>query len=1105
MVSPVLFVAIPLATAFLLPLVTSGRRGSGRARAVQAVVLAAVLAGVAYLVPPLLRGGAPIEVTTGGWPPPLGINLRFGPAEAALLALAAATALGAALRGAARVGRGDRPSSSRGRGRDLDDDAVAAGTADRAPVLELLMFVGAAGLIMTRDIFNTFVFLEIASISTYALAVAGRERSGLEAGFKYMFLGAVSSALMLMAIAVLYRLTGTLNIDGMSEALLRISTPAFPVPALQVALAFLLVAFFVELKVFPLNGPALDMYAGVEPGVMALVGGTTLMAAVFAFWKVLPFFHGAAWSTVVMAVGALSFLVGNGFGTRQRSVRRMLGYSTSAQVGLVVMLLPLVVRGVVGPEIPVILLASHVLGKTGVLWLVGRHGGETLDDWRGAFAGSPLARFSLTTLVLTLACLPPFPGFWGKWYALSSLSRTGHVWLVAAVLLGSFFEFVYMFGWLRRVHSPAPEADSAGQATRNATDIERATNDEPELEAAGPDDRPVVFVHVFAFASLAIGFLMMRGQALLPPAPVMLLAGAGLALLALRALPGRAREALVLLTVVGVGWMLSSSGLLSLADVRGLFTAVVLLGGTLAALSSYAVPAPGRSYDGLFLILMSSLVMLVRAESLLIFFLAWEAMTWTSYLLVAGGRRGAAPAYSYMLFSGAAGFLVMGGLMIAAGRGITSITDVSMLTGSAAAWAAVLLGAGFAIKAASAGAHIWAPGAYAEAPDVFSAFISGVLSKMPLFGIVVFAARLVAGPGVPRFWGVEPSYVLAWLGAITAFGMTLLAALQEDAKRLLAYSSVGQIGYAVVGLALFTPLGWTAALYHVVNHFLIKMLLFLAVAGVVYRTGTTDMHRMGGLIKKMPASYISVLIGIIALSGVPPLSGFAGKWLLYSALLEKGWYFVAGLSMFASVIAFLYLFRLIHSIFLGQLKPEHRNVKEAPLPIVTAQAILVLGIMGISAFPQAVLRPVAGIVERALGSPGILLAADGSLQVGYGYLNAFAVMALVMVLFAIFFAFLLFLGPKTRKVKQLDIVYAGEMPPAPQEIHHAYDFYRPYKRAFSPLLRVSAGRGWGRTSAWAGRAAEVGRRMYTGDGQSYLVYALAFAVLLAVVRVWFLR
>jgi len=110
--------------------------------------------------------------------------------------------------------------------------------------------------------------------------------------------------------------------------------------------------------------------------------------------------------------------------------------------------------------------------------------------------------------------------------------------------------------------------------------------------------------------------------------------------------------------------------------------------------------------------------------------------------------------------------------------------------------------------------------------------------------------------------------------------------------------------------------------YLAITHLMFKGMLFLSVAGVIYRTGTRFMYQTGGLIRKMPFSFLSALFAIIALSGVPPLSGFGAKWLMYSALLEKGWYLQAAAAMFASGVAFLYLFRLIHSIFLGQEKVE---------------------------------------------------------------------------------------------------------------------------------------------------------------------------------------
>jgi len=1065
-VSPILFLAIPLGIAFILPLLgkeqhlrtgdpagANGNTAGGGpsiARVVQALALLFVLAGVTSWLPALMGGASPVEIVTGGWAPPIGINLRFGLIEAILVALAAATALGVSLcRMRRRIGRGER-----------------------APTIELLMFIGAVGLIMTRDLFNTFVFLEVAAIATYALAAVGDERRGLEAGFKYMFIGAIGSAFILVGIALLYRLTGTLNIDDMA---MRLSGHASP--ALATALVFLFMGMIVELKVIPTNGPAIDLYDGVDPGVMALVAGTAVNAVLFAFWKMLPLFHGLEWTPIIMAVGGATFLVSNLLAIRQDRVRRMLGYSTSAQLGLIIFLMPLVRNGTVPGVAPVLLVINHTLSKAGLLWLVGAHGGETKDDWRGAFANSPLSRLSMAVLIMAIVGLPPFPGFMGKWQALVALANGPHAWWIVPILIGSLLEFVYYFSWLKRAHEPSVSA------------------------VPSPRSWPVS-AHVFSVAALLVGLWSLRGIVGSGTNIALIIGGVGLALILLRRLPERLLAVVSLVTILAGGWMLYGTGLLSLDLFSGFFLAIVLVGGAIAALASLGIPVSRRSYHGLFLTLIASLIVLVDSQTLLGFFVGWELMTWTSYLLVAKGRDGARPAYTYMLFSGAAGFLVLGGIMVATGAGAESLSHLTHLTGNTALWTAALLGTGFAIKAASAGTHIWAPGAYTESPDVFTAFISGVLSKMPVFGLIIFGARMATGGELDLFGRVDLTYILAWVGGITAFGMTLLAAFQEDAKKLLAYSSVGQIGYVIVGFAMLTPLGWSAALFHSVNHLLIKLLLFLAIAGVIHRTKTRNMHEMGGLIKRMPASYISVLIGIIALSGVPPLSGFTGKWLLYSALLEKGWYFVAGITMFASVVAFLYLFRLIHTIFLGQLKPEHREVREAPLSVILAQAFLVFAIMGLSMFPDVLLKVITAMISPFFGSEGIRFLEDGSLAVQTGYFNAFLIMSIVMVLFGFFFAFLLFLGPKTKKVKQLDIVYSGELPPPPEEIHYAFDFYRPYKRAFASILVLSATRAWQRFSSRVARAADIGRRFYTGDVQTYLIYAVVSLVVIALVRMW---
>ncbi|MCD4690973.1 hypothetical protein K8S17_05870, partial [bacterium] len=435
MVSPILFIAVPLGAAFLLPIVH--RRSERGARLLAGAALVFVLGTVAAWLPGL-KEGATLTLTTGGWPPPLGIALRLGFSEAVLIALAAATALGSL----AAVGR------------CAGEDGSSGGA--RALTLVLLMVVGANGLIMTRDLFNTFVFLEIVSIATYALAVTGEEPRGLEAGFKYMFLGAIASAFILVGIAMLYRLTGTLSIDDMTVVLAQgaqahagtaagaaesVGGPGLP--ALGVVLLFLFAGLLVELKVFPLNGPAIDLYDGVSPAVMALTVGTALNASVYAFWKLLPVLSAVDWTGVLMVVGGATFVLANLFALRQSRVRRMLGYSTSAQMGLILLLMPLARTGAVPAAAVGLLLINHALAKAGLLWLAGAVGKQTLEEWHGALADSPVARLSLAALIFAIVGMPPFPGFWGKWDALVSLSRGPHAWWVIPVLVGSLLEFIY--------------------------------------------------------------------------------------------------------------------------------------------------------------------------------------------------------------------------------------------------------------------------------------------------------------------------------------------------------------------------------------------------------------------------------------------------------------------------------------------------------------------------------------------------------------------------------------------------------------------------------------------------------------------------------------
>ena len=222
--------------------------------------------------------------------------------------------------------------------------------------------------------------------------------------------------------------------------------------------------------------------------------------------------------------------------------------------------------------------------------------------------------------------------------------------------------------------------------------------------------------------------------------------------------------------------------------------------------------------------------------------------------------------------------------------------------------------------------------------------------------------------------------------------------------------------------------------------------------------------------------------------------------MLYTALIEKGWYLQAAAAFFASGIAFLYLFRLIHTIFLGQLKDEHRSIREAPVWYLIPQIIGILGIMVFSMFPNLLIEPlqraVAGFVTGDISWQGYTVIST------LGYWNGNAVMYVTIGVFIVPLVWLLLVQRKhTRKVKQFNIVYAAERPYRPETTHYAYNFFAPYRDALGTFLTPWASRFWNSISSLAGVAGSVARRLYTGNGQTYALHILIYtAVMLLALR-----
>jgi multicomponent Na+:H+ antiporter subunit D len=246
---------------------------------------------------------------------------------------------------------------------------------------------------------------------------------------------------------------------------------------------------------------------------------------------------------------------------------------------------------------------------------------------------------------------------------------------------------------------------------------------------------------------------------------------------------------------------------------------------------------------------------------------------------------------------------------------------------------------GIGLKLALFPLHLWLPNAYAYAPSIVSAFLAATATKVALYVLLRFTLGIF---GADFALGAMPfEVILLVLGIGGILSASLVAIYQDNVKRMLAYSSVAQIGYMVLGIGLATSAGVTASLLHLFNHALMKGALFLALGAVVYRLGGVSLRDFAGLGWRMPWTMAAIVIGGLSLIGVPPTVGFISKWYLVLAVLERGWWPVAVIVLAGSVLALVYVWRLVEVAYLERPADASVPVREAPLSMLLPIWLLV--------------------------------------------------------------------------------------------------------------------------------------------------------------------
>lgn len=425
-----------------------------------------------------------------------------------------------------------------------------------------------------------------------------------------------------------------------------------------------------------------------------------------------------------------------------------------------------------------------------------------------------------------------------------------------------------------------------------------------------------------------------------------------------------------LIPVIGDGLKFEAYGAKFALDSVSLLFLVVVNAVAFACMiyaTSYISHLGGRGkFFALFIIMVSGLNAMLLTRDLFSLYVFLEVASIASYVLVAFGLEsdGIESAIKYLLLSAVATSMVLLGIALMymntgtlefdALRSILatqggSMPAIFLLT------AACFIG-GFGLKAALMPFHAWLPDAHPSAPAPISAMLSGVVIKVA----GVYALTRIFFYIFPGIGQVQSIFLI--LGTLSMIAGAVLAYFQRDFKRMLAYSSISQIGYIMIGLGLGNLLGLVGALFHIFNHALFKSLLFLNSGAVQYRLHTRDIEEMGGLENRMPVTSITSVFGTLSIAGVPPFNGFFSKLFIVLGALAAGQIAIAVLGILVSVFTLGYFLIIQRRVFFGKLNEKWRDIREAPFAMSCAVILLAAACLLSGLFFQSVTR---GIVEPA--------------------------------------------------------------------------------------------------------------------------------------------
>lgn len=855
-----------------------------------------------------------------------------------------------------------------------------------------LMTGSLLGVTSATDFGNFYLFWELMTWTSYFLVIHEQTSEALKAGKKYFLMCVSGAYIMHFGILLLHANIGSFDMGAISVGIHQLS----PSVALTVLASFI-IGLGVKAGLFPMHSWLPDAHPVAPSSISAPMSAILTKAGVYGLAKVMFVVFGAGTlaslssvlgdisvGLIVSLLGGATFIYGEIKALTEQNLKRLLAYSTLAQVGEIVAILG------IGSHLSTAGAMMHVMNHAifkSLLFLAAgavilRMKSKMLDDLKGVGRKMPFTCCCFAIGILAIMGLPPFSGFFSKFLMIYGAVQTGNLLLPVMILLGSIIGAIYYVRILRVLFFEqyrGPDIDEAPKSMRLAIAILASM---VVLGGLFPQIGMILVQPVAdLFASRGV-----LGPVVIPDltlnwsmSALVACSGAILAYFVGKSSANRAGMTSLIVMALALAAVLFEA---DRYDLLSFWFALLISGvGILNLLYSMGYMQHGHAQNRFFfffVFMIGGLLGVTASNDLFNFFAFWEIMSsWTLYFVIIHEetKESLDEGFKYFIFNFiGASCMFLGVVMLSARTGsfdFAQISEAALLM--PLPWlgtALVLILTGLLMKAAQLPLRIDFQMHPPTAPTPVSGYISAVLLKSGPYGVLKMFA-LMGGMTVFSKFGSSGElsnlmYGVAIIASITLLYSGAMAMLQTGIKRLLIYSTVSQLGYVLLGLALTTPLGIAGGLMHFVNHMFLKNILFLAAGCILAQLHVESLDKLGGLGRKMPYTFGLFLFAGLSLSGLPPLNGFASKWLIYQAAFESGHYILGLCALMSSLFTLAAVLKFAHVAFLGQASEATQKVKEAPISMLLPMFILAAISILVGIFPGILLVPIS-VIMAAMG------------------------------------------------------------------------------------------------------------------------------------------